>query len=171
MQVSRSKKRRFSIRVKRKILRTLYPSLLSAVLYRLCHPRKKKFLCPLCAYQGPFRDGLAVNGVRVAHSLCPRCGSNVRMRLQFLVMKQLASQMNLSSLTIHHFSPEAASGKFYKEMFGNYLTAGLTGEPVDCPADLTALPFSDHSCDFIFASHILEHILDDEKGFQRLREC
>jgi SAM-dependent methyltransferase len=157
-----------SRRLKRRYLRMLYPSHVGSVWCKLRHPLKDRFVCPLCTYHGPFRDGMPLAGGRIVDSDCPYCGSNVRMRMQFLVMNYLACKMDLSSLTIYHFSPEVLSGEYYKEMFGDYLTAGLTEKPVDCPADLTNLPFPDLSCDFIFASHILEHIQDDARALSEI---
>lgn len=84
-------------------------------------------------------------------------------------MEGLRKRFNLSELSIHHFSPEKAMSVYFREIFGSYFSAGITSEPVDCPADLTELPFPDCSCDFIFASHILEHIQDDEKAISEIK--
>lgn len=40
---------------------------------------------------------------------------------------------------------------------------------VDYRVDLQALPFENQRYDFIFTSHVLEHIPDDEKGISEIR--
>jgi SAM-dependent methyltransferase len=90
------------------------------------------------------------------------------MRLQYLVMEKLRKRIPLSDFSVYHFSPEKALSIYFKEIFGSYYSAGITTDAVDYPADLTALPFSDRSCDFIFASHILEHIQDDKKALTEI---
>lgn len=145
----------------------LFPSKMGAIFYNISHPLKKKFTCPICNYHGAFRDDVTSTG-RTYHTHCPKCGSNVRMRLQWLTMEELRKRFNLSKLSIHHFSPEKAMSVYFKSIFGHYFSAGITNKPVDCPADLTELPFPDRSCDFIFASHILEHIQDDEKAIAEI---
>jgi len=151
-------------RIYRRLRYMLFPSHLGAMLYKLTHPLKTKFTCPICNYHGSFRDDLP----RSYHTHCPNCGSNVRMRLQYLVMERLRKKFNLSDISIHHFSPEKAMSVYFREIFRNYYSAGITDEPVDCPADLLELPFRDASCDFIFASHILEHIKDDKKAISEI---
>ncbi len=146
----------------------LFPSTLGEWVIRLWHPLKTKFVCPICSYRGPFRDDSPSTGDRTPHSHCPRCGSNVRMRLQYLVMEHLRKRFPLTEFAIYHFSPEKALGDYFKRIFGSYYSAGITDAPVDYPADLTALAFPDHSCDFIFASHILEHIQNDEKAITEI---
>lgn len=155
-------------RIYRRLSYMLFPGLLGAWLTKIAHPIKKKFVCPLCNYHGPFRDDSPSSGGRTPHSHCPRCGSNVRMRLQYLVVERLRKRFRLSEFTVYHFSPEKAMSIYFKNIFGGYLSAGISDEPVDCPADLTALPFADGSCDFIFASHVLEHIQNDKKAITEI---
>ena len=157
-------------RILRRFRYMLFPSLLGAWLMKLGHPLKTKFVCPICSYHGPFRDDSPSTGGRTPHSHCPRCGSNVRARLQYLVMERLRERVDLSVLTIHHFSPEKFFVAYFRGIFGNYLSAGLTDKPVDCPADLTDLPFPDHSCDVIFGHTYLNIFRTMRRQLQRLQE-
>jgi SAM-dependent methyltransferase len=150
-----------------KLRRALFSTRGGALLFKLMHPRKTRFSCPICRYHGPFCDDAPLTG-RTYNTHCPSCGSNVRMRLQWLAIESLRTRFDLSKLTVHHFSPEKAMSRRFRSIFGRYLSAGLTLAPVDCPADLTALPFANESCDFIFASHVLEHIKDDAKAISEI---
>jgi hypothetical protein len=150
-----------------KLRRALFSTPIGARLFKLAHPHKQRFACPICRYEGPFCDDAPSTG-RTYHTHCPQCGSNVRMRLQWLAIESLRARFDLHRMTIHHFSPEKAMARRFRQIFGKYLSAGITLGPVDCPADLTALPFADASCDFIFASHVLEHIEDDEKALAEI---
>ena len=40
---------------------------------------------------------------------------------------------------------------------------------VDYKVDITKLPFKDATYDFVFASHVMEHIQDDEKALSEIR--
>lgn len=141
---------------------------LGALVYRLRHAGKARFECPLCDYRGPFRD-LAGGGGGREHAMCPRCDSNERGRLQYLVVQELARQLPLGRMHMLHFSPEPQLAPFFRRTFGTYRTAGIWDEPVDFPADLTRLPFEDASWDCLYASHVLEHIADDEAALREIR--
>jgi SAM-dependent methyltransferase len=158
----------FADRVASLLRHALLPGCTGAMLYRLYHPRKARFECPLCAYRGPFRDLIAPGGGR-AHATCPRCGSNERGRLQYLVVKELDRQLPLGRMSMLHFSPEPQLQPFFNRTFGTYRTAGIWDEPVDFPADLTRLPFEDASWDCLYASHVLEHVADDEAALREIR--
>ncbi len=155
-------------RVSNRIRFTLFPGRVGAGLFAVSHPGKPAFRCPLCRYRGPFMDVVPPNG-HTLHSNCPRCGSNERGRLQYLVMEKLRERLPLGDMTILHFSPESFLQPYLRQVFGKYRTAGIWDGPVDFPADLTALPFADGSCDFIFASHVLEHIRDDHAALREIR--
>lgn len=60
-----------------------------------------------------------------------------------------------------HFAPEPFFSKYFREHFGIYETADLYMAGVDHKVDLTSLPLASQSVDFVFASHVLEHIRDD----------
>ncbi len=141
---------------------------LKLVLFRLKNSGKEKFTCPVCGYCGPFEDIFPPTGFR-KNAMCPRCGSLERHRIQMLIVKMLAGKTDFSKLKILHFAPEKSLKGFFSGSFGTYETADLEMPGVDHRVDLTALPFSDGSYDFIFASHILEHIKNDEKAISEIR--
>jgi len=81
-------------------------------------------------------------------------------------MQELRKFVNFEVLELIHFSPEPALRNRFRDMFGGYRTAGLRNTEIY--ADLTDLPFEDDSCDFIYASHILEHISNDEQAIREI---
>lgn len=120
------------------------------------------FTCSVCLHIGPF---LVFRGRPSAQ--CPRCGSLERHRLQALVNAQL--MVDVSGKSLLHIAPEKFFRSSFGRMFGRYETADLERHDVDHKADLTALPFSDGSFDFVYASHVLEHVRDDAKAISEIR--
>ncbi len=115
-----------------------------------CYPfllrnlKKERYTCPVCDYSGPFRDVHPPTGLR-KHAKCPACGS------------------------LDHVAPEPFFRGFFSARFGTYETADLSMKGVDHRVDLQALPFADQTYDFVFASHVLEHVPDDIKAISEIR--
>lgn len=136
--------------------------------FRLENFGKERFTCPVCQYRGPFKDFNSPTGLR-KHATCPSCNSLERHRLQFLVMDRLLKEMNGTSLRMLHFAPESFFKSFFSSHFDQYETADLNFKGVDHKVDITKLPFADATYDFVFASHVLEHIPDDEQAISQIR--
>ena len=129
---------------------------------------KEKFTCPICCYSGPFKDVNPPTGFR-KHAKCPKCSALERHRFQYLVLSNVLSGINSSTLKMLHFAPEPFLKKFFIKRFGQYETADLTMHGVDHKVDLQKLPFEDQTYDFVFASHVLEHIPNDERAISEIR--
>jgi SAM-dependent methyltransferase len=138
------------------------------LVFRLRNWSKAKFECPICGYRGPFKDINPPTGLR-QHAECPNCSSVERHRLQFLVTQSVLEGMDTSQMRMLHFAPEAFFRDFFAQRFGKYETADLDMPDVTHNVDLCALPFADSSYDFVFASHVLEHIPDDKKAIREIR--
>jgi SAM-dependent methyltransferase len=137
-------------------------------LFRLLNRNKERFECPICGYEGPFADFYSFAGFR-KHARCPRCRGLERHRLQYLVLRNVLSVLNNQETKILHFAPEEFFRQMFSQRFARYETADLLGEGVDHKVDIRDLPFKDGSYDFIFASHVLEHIRDDRKAIKEIR--
>ena len=72
-------------------------------------------------------------------------------------------------MSILHFAPEPFFRQMFRERFGQYTSADLYMKDVDYQADLLNLPFPDESYDFVFASHVLEHIREDARALSEIR--
>lgn len=68
-----------------------------------------------------------------------------------------------------HFAPEPCFRKLLKDKFEVYETADIAMQDVDHNVDLQELPFRNGTYDFVFASHVLEHIPNDKKAIQEIR--
>ena len=143
------------------------PTALHRLGYRLMNWRKESFVCPVCCYRGPFKDQVIPDTI-MGNSICPQCDSMERHRLQYLVMKTLGDQMDFSRMSMLHFAPE----RFFREPFGkwfhSYATADFNKSDVNYQIDLRGLPFEDRSFDCVYASHVLEHIKEDDRALSEI---
>jgi len=136
-------------------------------IFKFSNPHKEKFECPICGYRGPFMDKVTNNGIR-KHARCPNCSALERHRLQFLVLQQVLREKETAHLKMLHVAPEAFFREFFSQRFGQYETADLKMKGADHIVDLQQLPFGDKTYDFIFASHVLEHIPDDRRAISEI---
>ena len=123
---------------------------------------KDAFECPICSYYGQFMHVKVASDRIIKHMRCPNCSSNVHHRLQYLVFMDILKTRDVSKMKMLHVAPEPFFRPIFSKYFKIYKTADLEMRNVDYQVDLTSLPFEDKSYDFVFASHVLEHIRDDE---------
>jgi SAM-dependent methyltransferase len=158
------KMRNLPWRIFSKIKSKIFPGSLGAPIYKVWNRGKQQFVCAICNYHGPFYDAYTEKNEH-----CPKCGSNVRIRLQYLVIDELCKTCPLSDMSILHFAPERVLQPRFRKIFRYYASADISGQGVTYQADLLALPFADQSYDFVYASHVLEHIMDDQKALSEIR--
>lgn len=143
-------------------------SRLHVLNFKLRNMDKKKYECPVCDYVGPFEDYNPPDGLR-KHAKCPKCSALERHRIQWVVTISVLRERDTSGLKMMHFAPEACFRALFSRRFGKYETADLNRKDVDHNVDLQVLPFADASYDFVFASHVLEHIPNDKKAISEIR--
>lgn len=144
-------------------------SLIKSSVCRIRNLNKEKYTCPICDYQGPFADFIIPDTWIVRNARCPSCDSFARHRLAKLVLNELQKKHDFSAMKMLHFAPESCFKGFFKKIFREYITADLNSKDVDIQTNLTNLPFKNAEFDFIFASHVLEHIKDDLKALAEIR--
>lgn len=142
--------------------------IINKIKNRINQLTQPNFTCPLCNYKGSFRDVNPPTGYR-KYSRCPNCGAAERHRLQKLVLEKIFKEITFPKTKILHFAPESFFSSYFQNKFQEYISSDLEREDIMVKADMTALPFSDDEFDFIFASHVLEHIQDDIKALQELK--
>jgi SAM-dependent methyltransferase len=141
---------------------------LNLLLFKVRNLHKETFECPVCGYRGPFMDFASSSGLR-KHAQCPDCKALERHRIQFVAVKEVLRERNTAHWKMLHFAPETCLRKVFSQRFGHYESADLRRTDVDHKVDLQQLPFADETYDFVFASHVLEHIPDDEKAISEIR--
>jgi len=82
---------------------------------------------------------------------------------------RLLESINASGMKMLHVAPEPFFQRVFSRRFGGYETADLLMKGVDHHVDLQNLPFEDETYDFVFASHVLEHIADDKQAIREIR--
>ncbi len=83
-------------------------------------------------------------------------------------MREVLRGIDTSRPAFVHFAPEGFFRQAWRPRFGTYLTADLERDDVALNADLCRLPFPDGSLDVVFASHVLEHIREDERAIAEI---
>jgi SAM-dependent methyltransferase len=106
-------------------------------------------------------------GTQRPNVLAPGTLSLERHRLLWLYL-QRETDFFSSKKKVLHMAPEQCFLKRFRKLSHEYITADLYSPIADVKADITNLPFEDHSFDVIFCNHVLEHIPDDTKAMQEL---
>lgn len=102
------------------------------------------------------------------NALCPVCTSLERHRLFKCWFDTFKNQLPTNA-KILHFAPEEFLAKhFVKIANENYLSADIKVGRAMKVEDITKLSFSDNSFDFIFCSHVLHHVIDDDVAISEL---
>lgn len=141
---------------------------LTELAFTWLHFRAPKFTCPLCCYRGPFKPLRRATGPR-PHARCPRCDARERHRLQYLVLRQVLARPRPAPLTVLHVAPEAHLAPLLRQHAERYETADLEMPNVDHRLDLQEMPLPDASYDLVYASHVLEHVPDDQRALREIR--
>lgn len=122
--------------------------------------------CPVCNTYSksflPFGDNPR------PQALCPNCGSLERHRLVYLYFKNRTPIFS-KEVKFLHFAPEGV----FKNIFSNcenidYHPADLFPRSSDEKIDMQNIPYENDTFDFIYNSHVLEHVPDDIKAIQEL---
>lgn len=140
---------------------------IKAIYYKAAIKNKNSYLCPICNYRGPFSD-YKDDSYPIHDTACPRCDLYERHRLQFLVMQELAKKHDLKSMSALHFAPEPQFKKRYEGWFESYSTADIEDSEVDYRVDLRKMQIPNSSYHIVYASHVLEHVDDDNAALEEI---
>ncbi|WP_299871911.1 class I SAM-dependent methyltransferase [uncultured Cocleimonas sp.] len=125
--------------------------------YKLFKQSGKSYLCPICGYQGPFKDkriSKQPDLVRI-DSKCPKCASNERHRMMYLVFNEVFNAAETQGKSVLHIAPEDCLKDLVAEKFETYHTADLLKQDVDFNEDVQAMSFNDNSYDCVVISRVL----------------
>ena len=134
-----------------------------AVIRGLSFQRHRE--CPMCGWSGfqflPAKPGPFLR----FDAICPQCQSFERHRLAYVLLKdRLPARLG----KMLHFAPERCTQPWLRPLSDDYHTADLSAPNVMHTVDLTAMPFEDASFDFVWCSHVLEHVPDDRKAMREI---
>jgi SAM-dependent methyltransferase len=136
---------------------------------RLRHFGRQRY-CPACnSHSNRFGSyGLQAR----PDARCLICNSSERERAQVLLLqrKVLPKLAKRAPLRVLHIAPESGVGEVLRRAAGYHYVSGdaQPGKAMQI-VDLTAIPFPDASFDLFFASHVLEHIVDDRRAIREIR--
>jgi SAM-dependent methyltransferase len=128
--------------------------------------KREAFTCPICLYTGPFLDTGPTCWMFNDQYLW--CGALSRHRIQYCALDEFFLAYDCRGKAAIHFAPEPQLSRYIRPRFAIYHTADLKPQGVDFRADLRNLPFGDRSYNFLFASHALEHIDDDQRALSEI---
>lgn len=129
--------------------------------------RKRRYLgtsrfCPVC--KARLRECFLFG----PDKRCPVCGSLERHRLIWLFMCQKTTLFTPPKKKILHIAPEPCLASILQESENiDYVSTDSTLWAM-IQADLTQLCFPNDIFDAVYASHVLEHVLDDRRAMREI---
>ena len=123
--------------------------------------------CPIC---GQVADGFLAAGIRKVkpERRCPNCSSLERHRAVWIYFRE-RTNLFTDRINMLHVAPEPAlTGPLAALPNVEYLSADLVNPRAMVHLDLTDIPYPDGSFDVVYASHVLEHIPDDQLAMREI---
>lgn len=100
---------------------------------------------------------------------CLHCGSLERHRLSWLFLRTRTDLFDPMPKTMLHVAPQPCLAKRFRAHLGDgYLSADLCPDRAMVRMDITDIGCPDESLDFVFCSHVLEHVDDDRRAMREL---
>jgi len=129
--------------------------------------KDKDRYCPICE---KYSKTFSSFGYKLREDAkCDNCGSLERDRLTWLYIKKNTNFFQTSKKKMFHVAPEPIfQNIFQKYLKENYLSVDLYNKKVMVNMDITNITYEDNSFDYVYCSHVLEHILDDRKAMREL---
>lgn len=106
---------------------------------------------------------------------CPHCKSLERDRFIYLVLLKINDLFNKENVKVLHFAPEREIYKFFNSKDNiDYYPVDFSPEKyshlniIQKSVNMEEIPYDDGYFDFIYNSHVLEHVQNDLKAMQEL---
>ena len=117
--------------------------------------------CNICGTIGHFKDYNGRKKVR-----CKSCGSLERHRKHFNMLKKKRYFFNEDTILL--ISPAKCMETSLTKMSFKCDTMDIVEGRAKITADITQMPFTDKEYEFIYCSHVLEHVKDDRKAIREM---
>jgi SAM-dependent methyltransferase len=98
---------------------------------------------------------------------CGWCSSLERHRLVWLYLEQRSGLFDGAERRVLHVAPEPCLEAQLRARLGKgYVTADFSNPDADVRMDITAIQYPEQTFDFIYCSHVLEHVTDDRQAMR-----
>jgi len=134
----------------------------------ICNKKIKKFLRTGNDFMVFKKLSVISGGIR-ENSVCPKCGSLERHRLEYMYICRETDILQ-GKCKILHFAPE----ELFMQIFSNrdnidYFTADIVKGRAMCEVDITNIPFGSNEFDYVICNHVLEHIPNEAKALAEIK--
>lgn len=144
-----------------------FKKLIKPLVYDIVH-LGGKFKCTVCGRRSKYFREAGI--VPRKDAKCPFCGAVERHRLFWQYIKDHTDFETTPPKNALHIAPKEILEKKLRPLIGEgYVTGDLFDPRADLKMDITEIQFPDNSFDFIYCSHVLEHVPDDRKAMREFR--
>lgn len=127
----------------------------------------KEYECSVC--NSKLRKFISAAPGSRSGKRCPVCKSLERHRIACIYLTEIYKIHIKKDLRVLHFAPESGlKNKMLTFSFVEYLTADLMSDDVDLKLDICKIDLPDNRFDFVFCSHVLEHVEDDRQAMKEI---
>lgn len=119
--------------------------------------------CPICGKTAKVFESYGL--AKRPDAKCPHCGSLERHRFDFIYLRKQPNFLH-KDWKILHIAPERCLKNIFSSV-KTYIPGDLYKKNVE-KINICRIDYPDNSFDFIYCSHVLEHVLDDRKAMGEL---
>ena len=126
-----------------------------------------KRYCPVCHSWVRKFNPYGLN--RRVDAQCPVCKSLERHRFVWIYLREQTPLFDSKPKRVLHFAPEPELERRFREIRGvDYVSADLLNPRAMLTMDICQMDCPDESFDFVYCSHVLEHVQDDRKAIAEI---